>query len=192
MDSKRLFLAIPINDHYDKLIRKFLSKQHNPDVKWISPENWHITVLFLGDFPTQHLTALIASLNDFFTKQHSFSLYFDGFIYKPKQDRPKMIWGRFRQNSYFDLLCRQLSDHIEKLCFDLSLPFSMSLHSENIPHITLSRLKSSMMRYPDLIHKDINPHQPLLRCDFCMLYQSVLKSEGAKYTNLAEFKLNQN
>jgi 2'-5' RNA ligase len=192
MDSKRLFLAIPINNHYDSLIRRFISQQDIPAIKWIAPENWHITVLFLGDFPSQQLPALITSLNNFFKQQHSFSLHFDGFIYKPKQAKPSMIWGRFCQNSYFDLLCRQLADKMESLYFDLSLAFSMSIHSENIPHITLSRLKNSLIRYPDLNLKDIESKQPVLRCDFCMLFQSVLSSEGAIYTKIAEFELNQN
>lgn len=187
MDSKRLFLAIPINDHYDLLIRRFISQQQIPSVKWIAPENWHITVLFLGDFPSQHISELISTLSDFFKTRQSFSLHFDGFIYQPKQSKPNMIWGRFRQNSYFDSVCRQLADKMESLYFDLSLSFNMSIHSENIPHITLSRLKNSLIRYPDLNVKNIETEQPVLRCDFCMLYQSVLMPQGAKYSKLAEF-----
>lgn len=191
-DSKRLFLALPINDHFEKLIKKFITQQDIPKVKWIAPENWHITVLFLGDFPAQHIPVLITSLNEFFNKQHFFSLDFDHFIYKPKQAKPTMIWARFHLNSYFDLLCLTLVNHIEKLYFDLSVPFSMSLHSENIPHITLSRLKNPLLRYPDLNLKDIDQEHPLLRCDFCILFQSILTPDGAKYTKLAEFKLKQN
>jgi 2'-5' RNA ligase len=190
-DSVRLFLALPFDEHYHTLISKFTGQQDIPKIRWITPENWHVTVLFIGDFPARHIPALINSLNDFFKKQHTFSLHFDGFVYQPKQAKPAMIWGRFRQNSYFDLLCRQLADHIESLFFDLSLLFNMSIHSENIPHITLSRLKSILVRYPDLNIKGIDTHQPILRCDFCTLYQSVLSSEGAKYSKLAEFKLNQ-
>ena len=100
-----------------------------------------------------------------------------------------MIWAKFHQNSYFDQLCRQLADHIEKLYSELSVPFSMSLHSENIPHITLSRLKNPLLRYPDFNLRNIDTYQPILGCDFCTLFQSVLTSEGAKYTNLADFNL---
>ena len=103
-----------------------------------------------------------------------------------------MIWAKFHQNSYFNLLCQQTADHIEKFYSELSIPFSMSLHSENTPHITLCRLKNPHLPYPDFKLKDINPLQPLLRCDICTLYQSVLTAEGAKYTNLADFKLMQN
>jgi len=190
-DSKRLFLAIPINDHFDELIKKFITQQNIPKVKWIAPENWHVTVLFLGDFPAQYVSLLISSLEEFFKTQQFFSLDFDEFIYKPRQSKPTMIWAKFYQNSYFDLLCRQLVDHIEKLYSELSVPFSMSLHFENVPHITLSRLKNPLFQYPDLNLKDIETQQSLLRCDFCILFQSKLTPDGAKYTNLGEFKLRQ-
>lgn len=192
MGSKRLFLAIPINDHFDQLIKNFIAQQQIPKVKWIVPENWHITVLFLGDFPVQHVPALISSLKDFFKTQRSFSLDFDKFIYKPRQIKPTMIWAKFHQNTYFDHLCRQLADHIENLYSELLVPFNISLHSENVPHITLSRLKNPLLHYPDLNIKDIDTLSPILRCDFCTLFQSVLTPEGAKYTNLADFKLTQN
>jgi RNA 2',3'-cyclic 3'-phosphodiesterase len=192
MDSKRLFLAFPIDDHFDELIKKFIAQQNIPNIKWIVPENWHITVLFLGDFPAHHIPVLISSLNEFFKTRQFFSLDFERFIYKPNQSRPTMIWAKFYQNTYFDLLCLKLADHLEKLYSELSVPFRMSIHSENIPHITLSRLKNQLNRYPDLNLKRIDNIQPLLRCDFCTLFQSVLLSEGAKYSNLADFKLNQN
>ena len=176
-NTKRLFLAFPINDQYEELITEFISLQQIQKIRWISKQNWHVTVLFLGDFPEDHIPYLSTSLQKIFSGCHSFSLNFDGFVYKPKQARPNMIWARFHQHSYFDLLCKSLDDQMESLYADLSLPFSMSLHSENIPHITLSRLKNQYFRYPDLIKptKQVHPHT--LRCDFCILFQSVLSSE---------------
>jgi RNA 2',3'-cyclic 3'-phosphodiesterase len=191
-DTKRLFIAIQINDHFKNLIRKFIDQQNIPEVRWIASENWHVTVLFLGDFPNGHLTALIASLKEFFQSEQFFSLDFENFTFIPKQTKPTMIWLKFYQNSYFDLLCSRLADHIEKLYTVLSLPFTINLHSVNVPHITLSRLKKAGLYYPDLNLKNIDDMQPLLRCDFCTLYQSVLTTKGAKYTNLADFKLIQN
>jgi 2'-5' RNA ligase len=178
-DSKRLFIAIQINDHFKNLIRKFIDQQNIPDVRWIASENWHVTVLFLGDFPNRHLTALLESLKDFFKEEQFFSLDFENFTFIPNQTKPTMIWLKFYQNSYFDMLCSRLADHIEKLYTELSLPFTMCLHSVNVPHITLSRIKKPQLHYPDLNQKNIDDMQPLLRCDFCTLYQSVLTTEGA-------------
>jgi 2'-5' RNA ligase len=188
-DSRRLFIAIQINDHFKNLIRKFMDQQNIPEVRWIATENWHVTVLFLGNFPNCHIPALLTSLNEFFQSEQSFSLNFENFAYIPIQTKPTMIWLKFNQNSYFDILCCHLSDHIEKLYTVLSLPYTINLHSDNVPHITLSRLKNPSVHYPELNQKNIDNMQPLLRCDFCTLYQSVLTTEGAKYTNLADFKL---
>ena len=191
-ESKRLFLAVPIDDHFKNLIKQFIAQQNIPNVKWVVPENWHVTVLFLGDFPTQHLPKLILLLNEFFQSQRFFSLDFDRFIYKPNQSKPSMIWAKFHQNSYFDLLCHQLEVSIKKLCSDLSIPSNINSHPENIPHVTLSRLKNPISQYPNLQLNDMESPRNLLRCDCCTLYESLLTPNGPKYSPLTDFTLTLN
>jgi 2'-5' RNA ligase len=187
--SIRLFIAIPLDAHYHNLLHDFTKQQQIRGIKWIEQENLHITVLFLGNFPQQQLELLKSRLGKFFRTIPSFALEYDKFAYIPSQVKPGMIWGRFRPNSYFDHLCRQLAGEMENLYSELGILFRLSLHAENIPHVTLCRLKNPYLRYPELNMKDINTAQPLLRCDFCILFQSVLSADGAKYINLAEYKL---
>jgi RNA 2',3'-cyclic 3'-phosphodiesterase len=189
VDSNRLFLALPINDHFERLITGFIDRQDIPLVKWINKENWHVTLVFIGNFPANHISRLIAELDHFFITQPHFSLAFDNFVYRPRQTKPSMIWVKFQQAKSFDQLCIRLFDHLEIFYFNLDIHFNIKLHPDNIPHTTLCRLKNPHLNYPDFNLNDISEMQPSLLCDKAYLMQSNLSSDGSKYSKLAEFNL---
>ena len=66
MEFKRLFLGFSIPANQTELLtalQQQLTPHLNPDAKAIAAENFHLTLLFLGGFPTAQLSQLLAAID---------------------------------------------------------------------------------------------------------------------------------
>lgn len=66
IDFKRLFLGFSIPANQTELLtalQQQLTPHLNPDAKAIAAENFHLTLLFLGGFPTAQLPQLLAAID---------------------------------------------------------------------------------------------------------------------------------
>lgn len=188
-DTKRLFLAIPIDQSFRQLCQDFIEAQNLSEIRWIKSENWHVTLLFLGDFPADSLQNLENLLQQHFLTQNGFVIDFESFTYIPNQYRPRMIWGKFYDNEDFDKLLKRVFRSLKAFYKKGRIPFEIKTHRDSIPHITLCRLKkyfSSENNLTDVINQDISLK---LKVNSCQLYKSELKPTGAEYTMLKEFEL---
>ena len=57
----RLFIACPIPEEIKQNIRKVLDtlKESNADIRWVKPENMHITLKFLGEVEEERVPRII-------------------------------------------------------------------------------------------------------------------------------------
>ena len=184
---KRLFLAIPINQQYTEMCMRFIEHLTLDKVRWINPENWHITLVFLGSFPVDKVQALTDNLEEFFTQAPLFNLYFDHYSYKPEFKNPTMIWANFQHSEAFDKLVIETYNQLTNFYSFQSIPFKISIRFHNIPHITLARLKQEYNPFPELIKR--KEEVPSLQVKDCHLFESVLLPKGAKYHLLHSFSL---
>ena len=74
-NKRRLFFAIPLNEKYTHLTRKYI--QNYPrlnELRWIKEENLHITMLFMGNVNAEYIPALIKTAEVVFTAAPKFEL----------------------------------------------------------------------------------------------------------------------
>jgi RNA 2',3'-cyclic 3'-phosphodiesterase len=188
-ENKRLFLAIPLDTEQLRLCHDFIALQGKLPVRWIDESNWHLTLVFIGNFPAAQINTLISELGSVSSGYSCFNLKFDKFLYIPNTKHPTMIWQQFEHSENFDRLIHLLYSFLESFYKEHSIPFSISIRDRNTPHMTLSRLKQKRINYPYLKMPKTDGEEGKLQVNSFRLYESLLKSQGAEYHLLGEFSL---
>ena len=135
----RTFIAIEITKPLKEMIRETQAtlRRTQADVKWVSPDNIHLTLRFLGDTPCQDIEKVKAIVRQAAEFQGPFSLEINRLGAFPHLKHPRVLWvGLSKGEKELSNLARQLDDQLQKAGFEKEAKgFS--------PHITIGRVRSS-------------------------------------------------
>ena len=135
----RLFIAVPISKtSKDIIIKKILVNTvvKNPDIRWISENNLHITLKFLGEVPIRQVRLLKEIVQKTGLSHDSFEIQLKGSGVFPNKRTPRVLWIGIQPP---ETLCK-LQDDLEQMAFE------QGFEKENRPfqpHITLGRLSDN-------------------------------------------------
>jgi len=195
----RLFLAVPIPAEVRARIGALIERLEPEGwpMRWIDPENAHITLHFLGDTPPELAAILRMALPSVVAQHSAFDLRTAGLGVFPKLKRPRVLWlGMYGPAHRLESLYNDLGDTLADLQFDIEeKPFS--------PHITLGRVRSSpntpIRTLPEQLRQAIDvmategladPRRALpLPVEEVLLVRSHLESTGAWYEVIERFPL---
>jgi RNA 2',3'-cyclic 3'-phosphodiesterase len=106
-------------------------------VRWVKPEQLHLTLRFLGDTAVTQLPALQEQLSQLTARQPAFHLQLNGLGAFPNRKRPRVVWaGLAGELPVLQVLQAELEDRVVGLGWPREeRPFS--------PHITLGRVKDA-------------------------------------------------
>ena len=93
--TKRVFLAINLPENIKDKIEKVVEKiryQFTQDVRFLSRENWHITITFLGDQDDKFLLPILESANRAAAVFNQSHIRLSGVDYGPIGKAPRMVW----------------------------------------------------------------------------------------------------
>lgn len=182
----RCFIAIELPPELKSNISFHMQKliSTNADVKWVIPENLHLTLKFLGNTPEEKIADISKRLATIANSYSNFPLYFSGAGAFPNIKSPRVIW--FGTKDAKEII--KLQEDIE----DGMVGFGFKKEERRFtPHLTLGRVRS--FKNKDLL---INELATLKDMDFgkievagVALMKSELKPGGAVYQRLAEFTL---
>jgi 2'-5' RNA ligase len=110
--------------------------QSSNDVKWVEPENLHVTLLFLGEVDDRELPAVCRAVSDSLQAQPSFPLAVEGVGCFPNPRRPRVLWIGVGEGS--QELCT-IHDALERPLLDLGC--YRREERKYTPHLTLGRVK---------------------------------------------------
>ena len=71
--NKRLFIAINLPPEIKKQIQRIIEQINiadNENFRWMPPENWHLTLVFLGDQPDEAISEILSATKTI-AEQHS-------------------------------------------------------------------------------------------------------------------------
>jgi RNA 2',3'-cyclic 3'-phosphodiesterase len=149
-----------------------------PGANWLSPENHHLTIRFIGDVETGIARELAQSLQ---------TLAFAPFELRLKSvglfggNKPHSIYAGVEDSEAL----RRLHHQHERLCQDLGLPPE---HRKFKPHVTLAKLKQPE---PKALQRWIEVHSlyssPAFTVDGFMLYSSRPFKGGGPYAIEADY-----
>lgn len=152
-----------------------------PGVRWIEPENLHVTVRFVGEVDEGIADDIHDALSQ--VRAPRFSLEFSGMGTFGAGRRPHTLWaGILREPALM-----HLHDKVESALVRSGLPPEPRKFT---PHVTLARLKEPPgPRLPDFLAQNGHLRLGSVAVDRFELFSSHLGRNGASYTIEASYPL---
>ncbi len=172
----RVFIAVDVDNEAKSQIYSLYSPfvKEYKGIKWVSKENLHITLSFLGDVNEDRIVDL-KSIIDEIPILFGREFLIDRISAFPNIRNPKVIWcGASRD--YLDLYeyRKRLVSRLKGSGFDID-------DKRFIPHITIGRVKKNG---PFNVVNRIGDICILANLTSVTLYQSILSPQGASYIPL--------
>lgn len=179
---KRIFVGIPLAEELAVQAGDIKSIIGEAEVvRWLAPQNLHVTLI--PPWESENITEVISLLKGI--KSKSFILEFGAVSLGPKPSSPRLIWAT--GNAPVELI--MVRNQIQKALNEtVRIPRGRIRYApgEFLMHATLARLRPQLSEvFPQL------PMSILCRMQVkeFVLYESILKPQGAEYTKLARFNL---
>jgi len=142
----RLFVAIPMPEAVrNEVIRVQQEMQRlvlRDAVRWTKPEQFHLTLRFLGDFPVERVAALQEAINAVCTDVPALHLRAQGAGFFPNARSPRVIWVGVNDNE------GRLVD-LQKKMEGAVQPFTQEPGTGKFAgHVTLGRVK--FLKQPEI------------------------------------------
>jgi len=155
----RLFVALEVPEAVREnlaAIRKNFSSI-SPGLRWVPPENLHVTLKFIGSVPGEKLQPIIEALRSVRVDK-PVQLKFSGMGGSPAG----VYWAAIESSVALKTLAAQIDQSLRPLgIVGENRPFH--------PHVTLARFKDRkiLKKIDELIHKNgTDDHGQNLKCDF--------------------------
>lgn len=151
-----------------------------PGLRWVPPENLHLTLRFLGEVPLTRLPALLSTLRETLDGPRRFELSLQAISLFPNPRRPRALAALFADSPPLEALVTR----VEAAVRDSGLPAERRGFR---PHLTLARFRRGQRPGP---LPEVQLQAARLEVDSVALVRSVLAPSGARYTTLGHFALN--
>jgi 2'-5' RNA ligase len=188
VESIRAFIAVELTDDLRRALRSMQRQlQTAPGasaVRWVAPENIHLTLKFLGNMDAARVTELSAALQTAVAGAAPFTLALRGLGCFPNTRRPNVIWVGV-EGAVGEVAA--LAVRIEQAAAALGYPLEDRPFS---PHLTVGRIKREA-RSDDraVIGRAVESFPAtelgVLRAEDVRLIKSDLRPDGPLYTTLA-------
>ncbi|MEO0398612.1 MAG: RNA 2',3'-cyclic phosphodiesterase [Pseudomonadota bacterium] len=176
--TTRTFVAFSVPD----AVRPHLERLQTGvrGARWVDPENFHLTLAFIGDADTRQLADYDAALSDITAP--SFELTLDGAGVFGRR-RPHALWAGVRANPDLDSLQEKVETALRRAGADIEARKFTS-------HVTLAYLKGASVDETERWRSGAALFQsaPIAVGEF-HLYASYLGSAGARYEILRDYAL---
>jgi 2'-5' RNA ligase len=178
--KRRLFVAADIDDAAREacahVAERLRAKQW--PARWVAPENYHLTVAFLGGVDDERVPAVIAAVRDAAARIDAFDVPLDTVGAFPNERRPRVAWiGPAVEVPAFAALCGAVREPLAALG-----GFTFELHAD--AHVTVAR-SEGRIALPEIEPPSIEPQ----RIGALALYESFTERTGARYVALEHFPL---
>lgn len=177
----RTFIAIELSRGIQDKLNALEDKLNfgSPDVKWVKPENIHLTLKFLGETDEKKLGPIKEALNKSAQRFKVFTLEISHLGAFPSLGSPRVIWvGTDNNNSILEMV-KILDEELEKFGFPKE-------KRDFQPHLTLGRARSpkNINILKDSLGKNSDFNAGILEVRHISLIESRLTPSGPIYTTL--------
>lgn len=186
----RTFIAIELPLEIKEALARIQErlKKSGADVKWVNPDNIHLTLKFLGDIDGTQFEKICAIMKAACQDKPAYSMKISSLGAFPKIEFPRVIWaGAEEGGKETKELAKKLDEKINKL----GIPREERSFTS---HITLGRVRSALRR-KDLV-EGLNKAAGLIaseklefKVEKITLFKSRLTGEGPVYEPLKEASL---
>ena len=187
---KRLFIGIPIvSEKAVQLAEIWRNDQflNQTRMSWVKPDNWHITLFFLGDTPESAVDLLQQMIDESFSRVETSISGLSGVGVFPNSHNPKVLWLGLDN---FEFLMPAYTILREMLTQNGFLFDNKSLK----PHLSLARVRNQDHRISfepwlnEYRHFNFGP----VTLNRVILFESILTPQGPVYKPLFVKELDDN
>ena len=184
-NDKRVFIGIPIGHIIKSILPSLKSTipSSRDIIRWVPPENIHLTLSFLGNIYDKEIPNIVQSLENCITSKY-FKIKIESTGVFPSANFPKILWIGIGKGA----------DDLTSLQQDIEISVSkfkgIYRKEKFMPHITIARIRRSRCKI-DVLPFLNTVYSPIeLDINSICFYESILLPEGAQYMVLTEFPLN--
>ncbi|MFZ3070090.1 MAG: RNA 2',3'-cyclic phosphodiesterase [Anaerolineaceae bacterium] len=190
MSALRLFIAI---DFSEATIQKVVGLQKQLraklaacPIRWVAPENLHLTLQFLGETDQVKFPMISRTMDEIVSGFDPFEVHLKGIGCFPSLKKPEVIWLGLDHNKTLVTLAQSFAQRLEPMGFSPNGRFS--------PHLTLGRVNHFVEENQKQMISDLmmSAHSVEIGSDGIqeiILFRSTLTQTGPIYTALHRSKL---
>jgi RNA 2',3'-cyclic 3'-phosphodiesterase len=183
----RLFVALELPDSWRLALTAWQSQLRavSPEGSWVKPENFHLTLQFLGSTPEEQLAAVSEAVKLAAGSCAPFALNLRGAGAFPQARRARVLWVGLQAEPELQRLAEKLGEQLAAIGY----PPEKRLFA---PHLTLGRRKQPRPDAP--LQRALAELQGIVaaepyRATEVSLMSSQLKPTGAVYERVSAFPL---
>lgn len=187
MASIRTFISINLDGSLHKtlgeVIERFASSKAS--VKWVPPENAHLTFKFLGNIDESRLPEIVTACERAVEGTKPIDVEVRAVGCFPNMNRPRIVWlGVEKGREELRELQRKIERELEKIGFP-------GEDREFKAHLTIGRVKGrqGISKLCRLLEEDRNVFIGLMRADKISIMKSKTLPSGPVYTELKAIPL---
>jgi RNA 2',3'-cyclic 3'-phosphodiesterase len=182
----RTFVAIKIKAEpiLVKILADLKDQLEDESLNWVSIQNLHLTLKFLGETSAQQVTEIKKLMSEVSLKYQPFSIQLEGLGFFKMNGMPRVLFAGINKNGTLARVADEVGDHL------VHLGFKKEKRTFN-PHLTLARIKflKSKKRFFEAVEKYQNLTLQQSTITEIIFFQSKLNPSGAVYHELAVFPL---
>lgn len=186
-ETNRLFVAVMLSPELVESVRRIQSRARIDlprGIRWVRPNQAHLTFAFLGDVQTELIPELVQSLKSFAQEKQPLSFEMRGIDGFPRANRPRVVWAGLRGESVQPLI--KWHEEFWSAISHLTAPSEFS-NSEFRPHITLARVPGAQPpRLAEWMTKHAGWNFGNFTINKFVLMRSELTNDGPVYEPIAE------
>jgi len=152
-----------------------------PGARWVDPENYHVTVRFIGEVDEGRFDDIASALSRI--RASTFDLTLEGVSTFGKESMPHTLWVGVRRNGTLQALHAKVDRALVNIGFDPE-------GRKYSPHVTIARLKvAATMRLGTFVAANSLFRAGPAPVDGFALFSSFLSRNGAIYRPEARYSL---
>ncbi|MFW5857205.1 MAG: RNA 2',3'-cyclic phosphodiesterase [Planctomycetota bacterium] len=176
----RLFVALELDETTRAALVEAIARlrEHSPKIKWVRPEQLHVTVRFLGDVVEDELRPVCAAVDAAAAQAAPFVLEVAGLGCFPDLRRPRVLWAGAAGGAD---AAAELHDALKAELAPLGFDPDRRAYR---PHVTLGRIKAPghARNLEPLLPGEASTRFGAVDTDHLTVFLSELKRGGARYS----------
>ena len=183
---KRTFIAIKIEPGKYLLDALNMCREElaGEKIRWVHPDNIHITLKFLGDTPVEKIPGIIEVVGQVAGKHGAFPLTFKGLGVFRDLKHPRVFWAGIDSGPAISRIKQDIDQGLNPYGFE---PENRDFR----PHLTLGRIKyiRNTAMLEGLLRQYREKEFQVFQASELTYYESILRPSGPEYIVLSRLPL---
>ena len=160
-------------------------KKSKADVRWVKPDNVHLTLKFFGNIEDKKTEKIIEIMENICNQYAPFTIEIKGMGTFPNIKSPRVLWVGIEGNDTLKTLQKEIENKMESIGFERE-------DRAFTAHLTLGRFRSSIEK--EGLLKAVKLHEKdtfvgSINVQSLSLIRSDLHPEGARYSKIIDISL---